>query len=72
MQEPGRGGGWGRKQFRGFNSMVDADHLCTEDIMASRKTAIYLVFDREPVTIGKYGVPSLAEPIYKSDYFYTE
>ena len=52
--------------------MVDADHQCTEDVMASSKTALYEVYDGEPITLDEDGEPNLEEPIYESDYFYTE
>ena len=52
--------------------MVDDDHQCTEDVMSSSKTALYEVFNGEPVILDEDDEPNLAEPIYRSDYFYTE
>ena len=63
--------GWISEQLKGY-TMVDSDHACTEDVMTSSKTALYQVFDGEPITLGEDGEPNLAEPIYESNYFYTE
>ena len=52
--------------------VVDDNHKCTEDVMGTSKTALYEVYNGEPYTIGEDGEPNLAEPIYVSDYFYTE
>ena len=62
---------WISEQLKGY-TMVDSDHACTEDVMTSSKTALYQVFDGEPITLGEDGEPNLAEPIYESNYFYTE
>lgn len=61
---------WVNKQLKGY-TMVDADHPCTKDVFQSSKTALYLVFDGEPLIIGEDEEPTIAEPIFKSDYFYT-
>ena len=53
-------------------TMVDADHQCTEDVMASSKTAQYQVYDGEPITINEDGESNLANPVYESNCFYTE
>ena len=52
--------------------VVDDIHNCTEDVMGTSKTALYEVYNGEPYTIGEDGMPYLTEPIYESDYFYTE
>ena len=52
--------------------MVDDDHQCTDDVMTSAKTALYEVYDGEPITIDEDGEPNLAEPIYRSIHFYSE
>lgn len=52
--------------------MVDADHQCTEDVMASSKTALYEVYDGEPITLDEDGEPNLANPVFESDCFYTD
>ena len=51
-------------------TMVDDDHQCTEDVMASSKTALYEVYDGEPIIIKEHGEYSFAELIYESDHFY--
>ena len=61
---------WIREQLKDY-IVVDDNHKCTEDVMGTSKTALYEVFNGEPITIGEDGEPSLAEPIYESDYFYT-
>ena len=50
--------------------MVDDDHQCTEDVMASSKTALYEVYDGEPIIMKEHGEYSFAELIYMSDHFY--
>lgn len=62
---------WIDKQLKGF-TMVDADHPCSDDVIASSRTAEYMVFDGEPFTYDEDGELCLAAPIYESDYFYTE
>ena len=62
---------WISGQIKGY-TMVDTDHACTEDVMTSSKTALYQVFEGEPVTTNEDGEPTFAEPIYESDYFYTD
>ena len=61
---------WISKQLKGY-TMVDTDHACTEDVMTSSKTALYQIFNGEPITFDEDGEPNLAEPIYESDYYYT-
>ena len=51
--------------------MVDADHQCAEDVMASSMTALYEVYDGDPITLNDFGEPNLAEPRYRSGHFYT-
>ena len=53
-------------------TMVDDDHQCTEDVMASSKTALYEVYDGEPLIMKEDGEYSYAELIFVSDHFYTE
>lgn len=62
---------WISHELEGY-TMVDDDHQCTEDVTASAKTALYEVFSGEPVILNKDGEPYLAEPIYRSNHFYTE
>lgn len=62
---------WINHELKGY-TMVDDDHQCTEDVMSSSKTALYEVFNGEPVILDEDDEPNLAEPIYRSDYFYTE
>lgn len=62
---------WISNQLKGY-TVVDADHPCTKDVMGSSRTALYEVYDGEPVTTGEDGEPTFASPIYESDYFYTE
>ncbi len=62
---------WVNKQLKGY-TMVDADHRCTEEDYQSSRTALYRVFDGEPITLDEDGEPTLAEPIYESNYFYTD
>ena len=62
---------WISEQLKGY-TMVDDNHPCTDDVIASSKTAKYKVFDRERITFDKDGMLCLTEPIYVSDYFYTE
>ena len=62
---------WISEQLQGF-TMVDDDHPCSDDVIASSRTAMYVIFDGEPITIDEDGEPTFAEPIYESDYFYTE
>ena len=61
---------WIGQELKGC-TMVDADHQCTEDVMTSSKTALYEVYDGEPITLEEDGEPILAEPVYRSDHFYT-
>lgn len=62
---------WISHELKGY-TMVDDDHQCTEDVIASAKTALYEVYDGEPITINVDGEPNLTEPIYRSNHFYTE
>ena len=62
---------WVNEQLKG-HTLVDNSHKCTEDIRASSRTALYEVYDGEPVTTGEDEAPIFAEPVYESDYFYTE
>ena len=62
---------WIREQLKGY-TMVDDIHPCSVDVIASSKTAEYLVFDGELFAIDEDGEPCIAKPIYESDYFYTD
>lgn len=62
---------WINHELKG-HTMVDADHQCTEDVMASSKTALYEVYDGEPITLDEDGDPNLANPVFESDCFYTD
>ena len=62
---------WISEQLKDY-IVVDDNHKCTEDVMGTSKTALYEVFNGEPISHGEDGEPNLAEPIYESDYFYTE
>ena len=62
---------WVNKQLKGY-TMVDDNHPCSVDVIASSKTAEYLVFDGELFAIGEDGEPCIAKPIYETGYFYTE
>ena len=59
---------WISEQLKGY-TMVDDNHPCTDDVIASSKTAEYMVFDCEPFVAG---APFFGQLIYVSDYFYTE
>ena len=59
---------WISEQLKGF-TMVDDIHPCSDDVIASSKTAEYMVFDCEPFVAG---APFFGQLIYVSDYFYTE
>ena len=63
--------GWINEQLKGY-TMVDDDHMCSEDVMESSKTAFYAVFDGAPVTFDKNGNEVFHEPIYATPYFYTD
>lgn len=61
---------WISEQLKG-RELVDADHPCSEDVMGSSQTALYEVYDGEPITLKEDGEPTLAEPVYQSGFFYT-
>ena len=63
--------GWINEQLKGY-TMVDDDHMCSEDVMGSAKAAFYVVFDEEPLIINEYGEPDFEIPVYVSGLFYTE
>ena len=63
--------GWINEQLKGY-TVVDDDHMCSEDVMESAKAAFYVVFDGEPLIINEYGVHGIEVPVYVSDLFYTE
>ena len=63
--------GWIKEQLKGY-TVLDNDHMCSEDVMESAKTALYEVFSEEPIIINEYGQPSFEVPIYVSSLFYTE
>lgn len=60
---------WISEQLKDY-IVVDDNHKCTEDVMGTSETALYEVYKGGPITMGEDGEPILAEPIYKSDYFY--
>ena len=62
---------WIAHELKG-RTMVDDDHMCTEDVMVSAKTALYEVFDGEPIIINEYGEPGFEVPVDVSGLFYTE
>ena len=62
---------WISHELKG-RTMVDDDHQCTEDVIASSKTALYEVYDGDPLFMNEHGEYSFAELIYGSDHFYTE
>ena len=59
---------WISEQLKGY-TMVDDIHPCSDDVIASPRTAKYRVFDGEPFVDGG---PYVGNLIYESDYFYTE
>lgn len=63
--------GWINEQLKGY-TVVDDEHMCSEDVMESAKTAFYVVFAGEPININEYNGPSFEVPVYVSDLFYTE
>ena len=63
--------GWIKEQLKGY-TIVDDDHMCSEDVMVSAKTALYEVFNGEPIIINEYNEPGFEVPVYVSDLFYTE
>ena len=63
--------GWIKEQLKGY-TVVDDDHMCSEDVMESAKTALYEVFDGEPIIINEYNEPGIEVPVYVSSLFYTE
>ena len=63
--------GWINEQLKGY-TMVDDDHMCSEDEMESAKAAYYVVFDEEPIIINEYNEPDIEVPVYVSGLFYTE
>lgn len=62
--------GWINEQLKGY-TMVDDEHMCSEDVMESAKTALYEVFDDEPIIISEYGEPGIEVAVYVSDHFFT-
>lgn len=62
---------WIKEQLKGY-MVVDDEHMCSEDVMGSAKTALYEVFDGESIIINEYDKPGFEVPIYVSDLFYTE
>ena len=51
--------------------MVDPYAPYSEDVMESSKTAFYAVYDGDPITFNENGDEVFHEPIYASQYFYT-
>ena len=62
--------GWINEQLKGY-TVVDDEHMCSEDVMESAKTALYEVFDGEPIIISEYNEPGFEVPVYVSGLFYT-
>ena len=62
---------WIAHELKG-RTMVDDDHQCSEDVLASAKTALYEVYDGEPLIMKEHGEYSFAELLFVSDHFYTE
>lgn len=62
---------WTNHELKG-HTMVDNNHPCSGDMIASSRAAQYLVFDGAPITTGENGESVLALPVYESAYFYTE
>ena len=62
---------WISEQIKDY-IVVDDNHKCTEDVMGSSKTALYEVYHGGRITHDENGGIYFAEPIYVSDYFYTE
>lgn len=63
--------GWINEQLKGY-TVVDDDHMCSEDVMESAKTALYEVYDGAPVTFNEDGDEDFHDPVYESPYFYTD
>lgn len=63
--------GWINEQLKGYTE-VDDNHMCSVDVMESAKTALYEVFNGEPIILNENGEPGFEVPIYVSDLFYTE
>ena len=61
--------GWINEQLKGY-TMIDDDHMCSVDVLESAKTALYEVFNEEPLIINENGEPVLEFPVYESPYFY--
>lgn len=61
---------WINHELKG-HTKVDANNPCSDDMIASSRTAQYLVFYGDPITTGENGEPVLAIPVYESYYFYT-
>lgn len=61
---------WIHERIGGYE-VVDPSAPCSEDVMESSKTALYEVFEGEPIAISEDGEPTLVEPVYRSPHFYT-
>ena len=61
---------WIAHELKG-RTMVDDDHMCSEDVMESAKAAFYGVFDEEPIIINENGEPGIEVPVYVSVLFFT-
>lgn len=61
---------WVNAQISGYK-IVDPYASCSEDVRKSSKTALYEVFEGEPITISEGGEQTLIEPIFSSPHFYT-
>ena len=51
---------WISEQLKGY-TMVDDNHPFNDDVIASSRTAKYMVFDGRPITIDEDGVPCLTD-----------
>lgn len=60
---------WIHERIGGYE--IDPYAPCSEDVMESSLTALYEVFEGEPIAIGEDGEPTLVDPVYSSPRFYT-
>ena len=63
--------GWINEQLKGY-TVVDDYNMCSDDVSESAKTALYEVFDGEPIIINEYGEPGIEVPAFVSRPFYTD
>lgn len=62
---------WINHELKG-HTKVDANNPCSDDMIASSRTAQYLVFDGDPIITKENGETESFDPVYESPYFYTE